>query len=103
MRAMETSTPPEGSLLERLGRDGNSLVLVAFALALLVFVLYLPALRNGFVNYDDPDYLTHNARVLQGLSWENVKWAFGTDNPAANWHPLTWLSCLLYTSPSPRD
>jgi tetratricopeptide (TPR) repeat protein len=89
---METSTPPEGSLLERLGRDGNSLVLVAFALALLVFVLYLPALRNGFVNYDDPDYLTHNARVLQGLSWENVKWAFGTDNPAANWHPLTWLS-----------
>ena len=92
MRAMETSTPPEGSLLERLGRDGNSLVLVAFALALLVFVLYLPALRNGFVNYDDPDYLTHNARVLQGLSWENVKWAFGTDNPAANWHPLTWLS-----------
>ena len=92
MRAMETSTPPEGSLLERLGRDGNSLVLVAFALALLVFVLYLPALRNGFVNYDDPDYLTHNARVLQGLSWENVKWAFGTDNSAANWHPLTWLS-----------
>ena len=92
MRAIETSTPPEGSLLERLGRDGNSLVLVAFALALLVFVLYLPALRNGFVNYDDPDYLTHNARVLQGLSWENVKWAFGTDNPAANWHPLTWLS-----------
>jgi tetratricopeptide (TPR) repeat protein len=92
MRAIETSTPPEGSLLERLGRDGDSLVLVAFALALLVFVLYLPALRNGFVNYDDPDYLTHNARVLQGLSWENVKWAFGTDNSAANWHPLTWLS-----------
>ena len=28
----------------------------------------------------------------QGLNWENVKWAFGTNNSVANWHPLTWLS-----------
>ncbi|MGB2663883.1 MAG: tetratricopeptide repeat protein, partial [Candidatus Acidiferrum sp.] len=48
--------------------------------------------HNGFVNYDDPDYVTRNGRVLQGINWENVKWAFGTNNSVANWHPLTWLS-----------
>jgi tetratricopeptide (TPR) repeat protein len=70
----------------------NRRTLLSLALALLVVALYLPAVRNGFVNFDDPDYVTHNAHVLEGLNWENGKWAFGTNNPAANWHPLTWLS-----------
>jgi len=56
------------------------------------FALYAPAMRNGLVNYDDPDYVTRNAHVLQGLSWPNVAWAFGVTNPAGNWHPLTWIS-----------
>jgi protein O-mannosyl-transferase len=72
--------------------DRRNLILLSILLALLVIALYLPALRNGFINYDDPDYVTHNAQVLRGLNWDNVKWAFGTNNPAANWHPLTWLS-----------
>jgi protein O-mannosyl-transferase len=70
----------------------HTVSVLGLALALLAFLVYLPALRNGFINYDDPDYVTRNPNVLRGLSWENVKWAFGTDNPAANWHPLTWLS-----------
>ena len=69
--------------------------LLALSLALGSLLLYLPALNNGFVNYDDPDYLTANAHVLQGLNAANIKWAFGTDNPAANWHPLTWMSHML--------
>jgi tetratricopeptide (TPR) repeat protein len=36
--------------------------------------------------------VTQNSNVLHGLSWQNVIWSFGTDNPAANWHPLTWIS-----------
>jgi protein O-mannosyl-transferase len=75
--------------------DRQILATLSLCLALLVMVLYLPALRNGFINYDDPDYVTHNSHVLQGLNWENVKWAFGTNNPAANWHPLTWFSHML--------
>jgi Tfp pilus assembly protein PilF len=77
---------------------GNSLrlpVLLALSLALGALLLYLPALNNGFVNYDDPDYVTANAHVLQGVTAENIRWAFGTDNPAANWHPLTWISHML--------
>jgi protein O-mannosyl-transferase len=73
----------------------QALAMISFALAALVIALYLPALHNGFINYDDPDYVTHNPQVLHGLNWDNVKWAFGTSNPAANWHPLTWMSHML--------
>jgi len=82
----------EAGATEGTGRQRQPWLMVCAALTVLVIALYWPALRNGFVNYDDPDYVTHNAHVLRGLSWQNVLWAFGTDNPAANWHPLTWLS-----------
>lgn len=65
------------------------------ALSLILFlgmlVLYFPTLNSAFVNYDDPAYVTANARVLQGVSWSNIAWAFRT-TVEANWHPLTWIS-----------
>ncbi len=76
-------------------RDRRLVFLMAVLLAIGTGVLYTPALRNGFVNYDDPDYVTRNSHVLQGLTWPNIVWAFGTNNPAANWHPLTWISHML--------
>jgi tetratricopeptide (TPR) repeat protein len=75
--------------------DGRLVLFFATLLATGTMVLYAPALRNGFVNFDDPDYVTRNVHVLQGVSWANLRWAFGTDNPAANWHPLTWISHML--------
>ena len=87
-------------------------VLLAVLLAGLTLCLYWPATNNGFVNYDDDQYLSADGRVARGLSMDNVAWAF-TTTAVSNWHPLTWLSymldaelfgvCLLYTSPSPRD
>ena len=83
----EASSAPADRSGER-----QNLVLVCLGLALLVVAVYMPALHNGFVNYDDPEYVTHNAHVLQGINWESVKWAFGTQRTVANWHPLAWLS-----------
>ncbi len=64
-------------------------------LSLLLFLgsvaLYLPSLNSGFINYDDPAYVTNNSHVLEGLSWSNVAWAFRA-TVEANWHPLTWIS-----------
>jgi tetratricopeptide (TPR) repeat protein len=74
--------------------DRQTLALLAVSLAILVFALYVPALRNGFVSYDDPDYVTRNAHVLRGLSWDSLVWSF-TSTPTANWHPLTWISHAL--------
>jgi hypothetical protein len=28
----------------------------------------------------------------------NLRRAFGTDNPTANWHPLTWISHMLHAN-----
>jgi len=63
-------------------------------LFLAVAGVFLPALWHDFITYDDPAYVTANARVQGGLTWENVKWAFASGE-ASNWHPLTWLSHML--------
>jgi len=63
-------------------------------LALLAFAVFWGVLGNGFILYDDPQYVTENYRVSSGLSLENLAWAF-TSGHAANWHPVTWLSHQL--------
>ena len=68
--------------------------LLALLLALATVALYWPAMHHDFINYDDNFYVTSNAHVQNGLTLENIKWAFF--NPvAANWHPLTVLSHML--------
>ena len=68
--------------------------LIGLLLALITLLAYLPVARNGFVNYDDNDYITENRVVQKGLTWAGVKWAFTTGH-ASNWHPVTWLSHML--------
>jgi protein O-mannosyl-transferase len=72
----------------------RSRIALAFALAGVVLLCFSPVLRNGFVGYDDPDYVTRNPQVAAGLSWRLVAWAF-TAAHASNWHPLTWISHAL--------
>ena len=72
----------------------SRLRIIGLLLFLITLVVYLPVLRNGFVNYDDNDYVTENQAVLHGLTWAGVQWAF-TMWHASNWHPLTWLSHML--------
>ena len=65
--------------------------MLAALLAVATLAVYFPATRNGFVDFDDPLYVTQNEHVQAGLSWGNVAWAFRSID-AANWHPLTWIS-----------
>jgi tetratricopeptide (TPR) repeat protein len=69
----------------------RSPILISLALAIITVAVFWPVARHDFVNYDDPDYVTANSHVQNGLSWANVVWAFKTGH-ASNWHPLTWLS-----------
>src|SRR5271170_6061518 len=64
------------------------------ALIALNLIVHASVRHHGFVNYDDDDYVTANAVVQHGLTWDGVSWAFTTGH-AANWHPLTWLSHML--------
>jgi tetratricopeptide (TPR) repeat protein len=72
----------------------TTIPLIGLLLFLGTLALYYPALQNGFVNYDDPNYVTSNWHVQQGLTSRGVAWAF-TATAEANWHPLTWLSHML--------
>src|SRR5258708_3206640 len=69
-------------------------IFICLLLGAVTLPSYWPVLHNGFINFDDPEYITENPHVTNGLSWENVAWAFRTGY-AGNWHPLTWLSHML--------
>jgi tetratricopeptide (TPR) repeat protein len=75
--------------------DWRLVVFLAILLALGTAAVYAPAMRNGFVNLDDPDYVTRNPHVLGGLTWADIHWALGSSYPSSNWHPLTWFSHML--------
>jgi tetratricopeptide (TPR) repeat protein len=57
-------------------------------------LIYAPVYPFGFVNFDDPDYVTDNPHVRDGLTKDSVVWAV-TSTDAANWFPVTRLSHLL--------
>ncbi|MFN2623935.1 MAG: tetratricopeptide repeat protein [Chthoniobacterales bacterium] len=75
------------------------LIAISLLLAALVWIVFGQTLKHDFVDFDDLDYVTKNAQVSRGLSFEGFAWAF-THFHSANWHPLTWLShmvdCQLY-------
>src|SRR5215472_1478574 len=74
--------------------SGKRRVVLCLLLVLLTIAAYRSVASNGFVGLDDPGYITENAHVRAGLTWETFKWAFRSSEQA-NWHPLTWLSHAL--------
>jgi protein O-mannosyl-transferase len=68
--------------------------LVSLGLAAAAIAVFAQTARNGFVSFDDGEYVYENPAVLAGLSLKGLAWAF-TTRAAANWHPLTWLSHML--------
>ena len=67
---------------------------ISALLLIAIFVAYAQTLSFGFVNYDDPSYVTANPQVKLGLTSSSIAWAF-THSFAGNWFPLTWLSHML--------
>ena len=66
---------------------------LAATLAILTFLVYLPALRNEFVNWDDGPYVFANPHI-RSMDGNFFKWAF-LEFHIMNWHPLTWISHAL--------
>jgi protein O-mannosyl-transferase len=63
-------------------------------LALTILAAYLPVRTYDFVNFDDPDYVSANAHVRQGVTPSGIAWAL-TSTESANWFPVTRLSHML--------
>jgi tetratricopeptide (TPR) repeat protein len=64
-------------------------VLIAVAVALITFVVFLPSLDNDF-NYDDDETILRNEHY-RGFGAENLRWMFTTFH-MGHYHPLTWVS-----------
>src|ERR1019366_4664003 len=69
-------------------------LLLCLLLTAVGLVVYNPVIHNGFLNWDDYQYITDNPHVRAGLTWTTVKWAFTTYH-GAYWMPLSWLSHAL--------
>jgi protein O-mannosyl-transferase len=67
---------------------------VAALLAAITVVAFAGVRDAGFVQLDDPVYVSENPRLGDGLTLDAIAWAFTTFTNA-NWHPLTWLSHLI--------
>jgi len=64
--------------------------LMAVLVSFITLMVFLPALQNEFVNWDDVNYVYENPYIRS--PWRKVfKWAFASFSEG-NWHPLTWIS-----------
>jgi Flp pilus assembly protein TadD len=60
------------------------------ALFLITFLVFLPTIWNGFVEWDDQVNLYENPEY-RGLTWPQIRWMFSTVL-MGHWIPLTWLT-----------
>jgi protein O-mannosyl-transferase len=72
-------------------------LMLSVLLFLTTILVYGQVWTFGFVDYDDPAYVTGNPPVLQGITLESVKWSW-THIHDSNWIPLTWLSLMFDTN-----
>ncbi|NVN99438.1 MAG: tetratricopeptide repeat protein [Geobacteraceae bacterium] len=61
--------------------------------AMICLLIFLPALKCGFVNVDDPAYVLDNPLIRQ-ISFESLSRMFFSPY-AGWWMPLTWLSLAI--------
>ena len=60
------------------------------AAVVLTFLCYLPALANGFIDWDDSPLLLRNPHY-RGLGLDQLRWMF-TTRLMGHWMPLNWIS-----------
>ncbi len=92
--ATKSRTAPKVGVTPVRARPHFPAWLPALLLALVTIVLYWPATHHDFVNYDDGSYVILNVHVQNGMTLENLKWAF-SNLVLGNWHPLTMISHML--------
>ena len=65
----------------------------------IVFSIFAPSIHYGFVELDDPAYVSQNSLVLPGLTRHTIRGAFATrPYDAAIYVPLLWISFMADVS-----
>jgi tetratricopeptide (TPR) repeat protein len=94
MRPQASETPAGMKSMPGCQKFSPRIAVVCLTLFVGTLLLFSRTLQCGFLDLDDPDYVTANSHVRAGLSISGIRWAFTTDT-AGNWHPLTWISHML--------
>ena len=81
VQALAAASPP---------RRWRSSFVVPAALALTTFIVFLPALKAGFVNWDDDTNFLDNANY-RGLGLAQLQWMF-TTFLMGHYIPFTWMT-----------
>jgi protein O-mannosyl-transferase len=63
------------------------------SVVLLTFLVFLPVLQNGFVNWDDVGNLIQNMHY-RGFDWDKVRWMFSNFSLGL-YRPVTWMTLAL--------
>jgi len=72
---------------------GIEYVALALTVAAVTLAVFSPAVRGGFVSWDDPLTVTDNY-AIRGFTAENLHW-MATTSHAGHYQPLSWLSLAL--------
>ncbi len=72
-------------------------LMIPVILVLLVMVPYAQTLGFDWLHYDDPQYVTENPHIVQGLTWDGLREAF-THGLNLLWIPITSISYMLGVS-----
>ena len=72
----------------------NKIQTIYIFLTVATLTAFWPVILCGFINFDDPQYVSENIHVQHGITLKGIRWAFTTGH-AGNWHPLTWMSHML--------
>src|SRR5262245_31684319 len=83
--------PAHGLSMGRAARLGS--YLIPGLVAVITFIVFSPALRNGFVNWDDLETLVENQN-FRGFTWSHLRWMFTTFH-LGHYQPLSWLTFSL--------
>ena len=76
------------------GRDTRTILLhFGIVLSATAFAMW-PSLQNGFVNWDDPGYVTSNL-LIRDLSFQGIGEIFRTPSVVGLYHPLTLISLAI--------
>src|SRR5262245_52762535 len=70
----------------------GALISIGLVAATLAVYGQTATIEFEFIHVDDPDYVTDNPHVQQGITAEGLLWALTSREYAYNWHPLTWIS-----------
>ena len=72
----------------------RSKFIVSLFLVVMILATYRQLPTHDFLDFDDNQYITQNAHVHKGITYESIGWAFSITD-VAYWHPVTWLSHML--------